>query len=348
MNHKKTFLIAAVLSISALTAWELYWRSQGKVPTLQNDKDLFAVQRAKLDKLTKDDYVIVGDSRIMFDVQLAVWETQTGKRPLQLAMCGTTPLPMFRDIVRNSNFNGTVLVSVTPDIFFATIRQDDPLVNGIQHQIEYYYKRTYAQRFNHWLSLPLQRNLATIHSYEEIMAGNFDLRSLLESIRIDNRTKQAVLPPFYEFATLTEDRNTRMIERVVNDSAFANSIIKVWHFFGEMENNIPPPDKEGTITYFLDDLKLFKERGGKVILVRCPSSGTYRSLEAKNFPRAHFWDELVKKAKVPAYHFEDYEVFKMLPCPEESHLSASDADFFTAELVKLLKADGVIPNLKTN
>lgn len=346
MNHKKALLTATVLSIAMLTGWELYWRTQGKVPMMQNDKDLFAVQRARLDDYTKDDYVIVGDSRIMFDVQLAIWETQTGKRPLQLAMCGTTPLPMFRDIVRNSNFNGTVLVSVTPDLFFSTTFPQAPPVSGIQEQIDYYYKRTYAQRFNHWLSLPLQRNVAMVHSHEDLITGNFDLRSLIENIRLGNRTGKPMFPPFYEFANITEDRNTRMLERTVNDTAFANSIKKVWQFFGEMEKNGPPPDKEGTMAYFLEDLKLFKQRGGRAILLRCPSSGTYRNMEAKNFPRAQFWDELVKKAEVPAYHFEDYEAFKKLPCPEESHLSASDADFFTAELIKLLKADGLIPNPK--
>ncbi len=348
MNLKKTFLIAVVLGIAALASWELYWRSKGKIPTLQNDKDLFAVQRAKLDGLAKDDYVVIGSSRIMFDMQLDGWESQTGKRPLQFSMCGTTPLPMFRDIVRNSNFSGTVLVGVTPGLFFSTTFPKAPPVAGIQNMIDHYQKRTYAQQFNHWLSLPLQRNVAMVHSYEELFAGNFDLRSLLQTIHIGNRTGEPIFPPFYEFANLAEDRNTRMIERTVTDTAFAYSIIKVWRFFDELRKAGPLPDKEGTMTYFLEDLKTFKNRGGKVILVRCPSSGSLRERETILVPRSQFWDELVKKAQVPAYHFEDYEVFKHLKCPEESHLSAQDADYFTAELALLLKADGVIPNHKTN
>ncbi|MFT5713548.1 MAG: hypothetical protein ACI9WT_000083, partial [Flavobacterium sp.] len=49
-----------------------------------------------------------------------------------------------------------------------------------------------------------------------------------------------------------------------------------------------------------------------------------------------------------SYHFEDYDQIKDLKCPEESHLSVQDAQYFTIELVKIMKADGVLTNLKTN
>ncbi|WP_335974669.1 hypothetical protein [Gaetbulibacter jejuensis] len=57
MNLKQSLFIAIALSIIAVTSWELYWRSQGKTPDLDDNKDLWAVQRAKVDKLTSNDVV---------------------------------------------------------------------------------------------------------------------------------------------------------------------------------------------------------------------------------------------------------------------------------------------------
>ena len=79
--------------------------------------------------------------------------------------------------------------------------------------------------------------------------------------------------------------------------------------------------------------------------MRCPSSGGVRAGENKGLPRNEYWDDLVKQANVKAYHFEDYESLKDLRCPEESHLSGEDADYYTKELIKLMKADNAIVNL---
>jgi hypothetical protein len=122
----------------------------------------------------------------------------------------------------------------------------------------------------------------------------------------------------------------------------------VWQFFGEKAASGPPPDKASTMAFFLEDLKTFEARGGHVILVRCPSSGSLRVGENMGVPRAGFWDDLVKQSHLKAYHFEDYDQLKDLKCPEESHLSAEDAQYFTTEIVKIMKADGTLSHLKTN
>jgi hypothetical protein len=135
-----------------------------------------------------------------------------------------------------------------------------------------------------------------------------------------------------------------MKDIVVRDTAYANSIIRVWMFFGK---DAPPPDKEATMAFFLKDLEKYKARGGNVILVRCPSSGGLREGEKMRLPRSEFWDDLVQKAQVKSYHFEDYEQLKF-ECPEWSHLSATDAEIFTTELVKIIQTDNALPTSKTH
>ncbi|MBP0903930.1 hypothetical protein ACFSKN_05655 [Mariniflexile gromovii] len=344
MQLKQSLLMAIALSVISLGAWELYWRSQGKTPNLDDNKDLWAVQRAKGNKATADDVILTGSSRVLFDIQLNEWEKETGIRPIQLATAGASPLPIFSDIVNNTNFKGTVLVGVTPPLFFSTTYPlADPWYRA-QNRTDYFQKRTYAQRFNHLLSIPLQKNLALISTSEEKWNDNFDLKTLINNIRIGERIPQE-MPPFYRFDNIDLDRNVEMTPRTVNDTAFANTHKKVWGFFGKVS---PPPDKKSTMDFFVNDAKKFMERGGKIILLRCPSTGGFRMGEKMVTPRAEFWDKLVDTLAVPSYHFEDYEPFKNLDCPEWSHLSAKDARFFTTELVKILKADGALTKSKTN
>ena len=99
---------------------------------------------------------------------------------------------------------------------------------------------------------------------------------------------------------------------------------------------------------FLKDAEKFKARGGNLILIRCPSSGGTRVRESHELPRKDFWDDLVQQANVKSYHFEDYEQFKNLKCPEWSHLSAKDARYFTTELAKIMIEDKAITNSKNN
>jgi hypothetical protein len=344
MKLKLSLIIAFTFSAISLGAWEFYWRSEGKTPNLDDNKDLWAIQRNKVNKAANTDVILTGSSRVLFDIQLNEWEKETGIRPIQLATAGATPLPIFSDIVNNTEFSGTILVGVTPPLFFSTtFPMADPWERA-QSRINYFYKRTYAQRINNLISIPLQQNLALISTSEEKWNDNIDLKTLINNVKIGNRAPQG-MPPFYRFDDMAFDRNVEMTERTVKDTAFANTIKRVWGFFGKTS---PPPDKTSTMAFFIKDAKKFMGRGGKLILLRCPSTGGFRMGENMGMPRTEFWDKLSSSLDVPSYHFEDYDQFKNLECPEWSHLSAKDARFFTTELVKIMKTDGALSNTKTN
>ncbi|MFN3968178.1 hypothetical protein [Flavobacterium sp.] len=344
MNLKQSLLIAVLLSAVSLGAWELYWRSKGFYPNIDDNKDLWAVQRAKVGQLTNDDVVLIGSSRVLFDIQVDEWEKQTGRKPIQLASAGSSPLPIFSDLVNNTDFKGTILVGVTPGLFFSTTFPEASPWKRAQTKVDYFHERTYAQQLNHTISLPLQSALVMMSGSEEEWSDDIDLKALLGRIKIGNRTGEPEFPPFYNFNDTRVDRNTEMTARTASDTAFANTIKTVWGFFGK---NAPPPDKKSTMAFFLEDLKKFKAKGGKVILVRCPSSGGLKIGEDMKLPRATFWDDLVQQAQVKSYYFEDYKQLQF-ECPEWSHLSAADARKFTVELVKIMKADGTLSNPKTN
>lgn len=342
MNLKTTLIVATLLSSISIFCWEYYWRAQGNYPNLDDNNALWASQRAKIISLEKVDVILLGSSRVLFDIQLDEWETATGKRPIQLASAGTTPLPAFRDIVDNTNFNGTLIVGVTPGLFFSTTFPEEPPWRSIKERIDYFEDRTYAQNLNHYLSLPLQNNFAFISEVEGV--DGINLKQLLKKVKIGTRIEEG-MPPFHEFSDISIDRNTKMTERTVTDTAFANTIKNIWRFF---DKDPHPPEKEATIAFFLEDVQKFKARGGNLILVRCPSTGFYKTIESEFFPRTEFWNELLKQAKVKGYHYADYPQLSQFDCPEWSHLSAKDAAIFTIELTKIMIDDNALTNPKTN
>ena len=344
MNSKKTLLTALIISVIGLTSWEMYQRSQGNYPTLNDDKALWAMHRAKLEKPDNDVPVFLGSSRVLFDIQLDEWEAATGIRPMMLACAGSSPLPVFRDIVENTDFSGTIVVGVTPGLFFSTTFPLAEPWSWPKSRIDHYHDRTYAQRINQSLSIPLQQNLVFMSASEGEASDDIDLKSLLKRFNTGERGGPQ-MPPFYSFADIDLDRNVKMTERTANDTAFAKTVIDVWNFFGK---GAPPSEKEATMNFFLEDVKKFKERGGNLILLRCPSTEGYRIGESMGQPRAEYWDVLVDKAQVKGYHFEDYESLKHFRCPEWSHLSATDAGIFTTELANIMMKDKALTNSKTN
>ncbi|RLD28413.1 MAG: hypothetical protein DRI75_06745 [Bacteroidetes bacterium] len=345
MELKKTLIIVLILSITGLTAWEMYWRSQGYYPTLNDEKALWAKERTKVEKATKQDIIFIGSSRTYFDIQKKDWEKETGIKPIQLASTGSSPLPALNDIVENTAFNGTIILGVTPGLFFSTTYPGAFPWQRIQSKVDFYKDMTYAQKSNYFLSIPLQKSLVLMSGDEEEWADDIDLKSFMRNIQIGNRAKSEIPPPFYNFGDVSFDRNIAMTQRTVSDTAFASSIIKVWNFFGR---NAPPPDKESTTKYFLKDANKFLARGGNLIMVRFPSSGGIRFGENKFLSREEFWDDLLTQIDLKSYHFEDYEQLKHLTCPEESHLRKEDAEYFTTELAKIMIKDNAFSNQKIN
>ena len=158
MKLKQSLIIALVITIIATVSWESYWRSQGYEPNLNDDKGLWADQRAKVNHASEQDILLLGSSRILFDIQLNEFEEETGIRPVQLAIPGASPLPVFHDLVHNTDFKGTIIFGVTTVLTFSTLYPKAMPWDRPQTKVNHFHNRTYAQRLNHKLSLPLQNN----------------------------------------------------------------------------------------------------------------------------------------------------------------------------------------------
>jgi len=200
------------------------------------------------------------------------------------------------------------------------------------------YDRTYAQRANHYLSLPLERTFSFLNASEEEWSDDIDLKTLVKNIKIGNRGPKE-RPPFNNFGFVDDDRNVTMFEKTKTDTAFANGIIKIWLLGIERR---PTPVVDSVILYYQPLIEKFKKRGGNVIFLRNPSNGKLRKEEEETYCRTDCWNQLILQTGLEGYHFEDYAQLNQFTCPEESHLYSPDARIYTKELVEILIKDGVL------
>lgn len=356
MNLKKSFFRALIIGLLLVIGWELYWRSEGRVPGVDDHKELWAIELNKIAPAGNAQIVFTGSSRILFDIQKDIWRKHSDKEPIMLGVQGATPLPMLRYLVEETNYKGLLVVSTAPDIFFWSNKEDDWSWNRIKSLLDYNKDRTLAQQINHRLSIPLQKTMAFYRDGDEEWSDDVDLKTLLKNARWGDRAGERQ-PPFYNFEKVDVDRNVEMTAKATNDTILANSVIRAWGLdeweaeiedsleFEKMKKDIEVK-RHDVLTYFLKYANEYIQRGGAIVLVRCPSAGKYRAMEQRDFPREQFWDSLVIKSKLPSIHFEDYPQLQGLNLPELSHLSAEDADYFTLELIKIFESKGILT--KTN
>ena len=320
--------VAIVVLALALLGWELYWRDFGAIPGYRNSDAAWAKQRRRIDQGEGDATVIIGSSRVLFDIQLPVWERLAGERPIQLALEGTSPVFALEDLAADPDFTGRLLVGVTPVLFFSDFSRRV----GV---LPYYRGQTPSQRAGQWLSTRL------LEPWLAYYDPDFALFTVLKRQPWPQRRN---VPPDVEVRKLSVagiDRNTRMWSKVENDPAYRALTRGIWT---RLLSSRPPPPPAAAIA--LRDKQIaraatavarLRARGVQVLFVRPPSAGAWAQVEHRAFPRAETWDVLLLRTGAPGIHFEDHPALQGYELPEWSHLSASEADRFTAALVPIIQ-----------
>src|SRR5882672_3847196 len=144
----KMLLAAAALALLLGGGWEWYWRDYGVRPSYRDDNALWAIQRRQVDTSGQDATVLIGASRIFFDVQLLVWEQLSGRRPIQLAVVGTSPMFSLEDLADDQAFHGRVVVGVAPELFFSGRE-------GRKGWVKYFRHQSPSDRVGKWISMHL-------------------------------------------------------------------------------------------------------------------------------------------------------------------------------------------------
>lgn len=328
-------LAAALIVVIGLTAgWEVYWRSKMFIPgDYKNTQALWAQERRKA---VGDATVMIGSSRIFFDIDLDLWEEASGVRPVMLALEGTSPRLFLKDLADDENFHGLVIVGVTAPVFFT---QDGGLRADV---LDYYKKETPSQRADHWLSGPLERTFAFLDE---------QTRPNIQMITAPLPLREGMQPLFYprKLSISAADRNTEMWERVMADERYREEAKEQWTLI--LQRFAPPPSADGSppppfpqeaidavIAEVKGNVDRIRARGGDVAFMRLPYDGLFAVAEDNGFPRERFWDALLAATDSAGVSFHDYPELQGYEIPEWSHLAPREAERYTRAVTPIFYA----------
>ena len=326
----RAWIVAGLLFLVAMILWEAKWRAFGSAPGYANSDGLWAIQRRRIDNGEGHKTVIVGSSRVLFDLQLPTCERLLGDRPIQLALEGTGPVPFIEDLADNPKFTGRLLVGVAPVLFFSGFdRRLDAL--------KYHRTETLAQRSGQWLSMHL------LEPFFAFYQDDFALMTVLNRQNWPARAGVLNLPEVRKLSVTEADRNTRIWKKVEVDPHYQQLVRSIWTDLLTKRPK-PPPERakkvrDEQIERAVAAVAKLRARGVEVVFVRPPSTGIWLEVEDRAFPRAETWDLLLQRSGARGIHFQDYPELQGLTLPEWSHLSAADAEKFTVAFCGILRRD---------
>jgi hypothetical protein len=325
-------LLAAVVLLAPLIGgWEWYWRDYGVRPSIANTYGLWAIQRRRIDAGEGDATVLVGGSRMYFDMQLPVWERLEGRRPIQLSFEGTSPLAAVEDLAADPKFTGRLVIAVEPDLLFS----------GFAYRggaIAYARKESPSQRIGQWLSMHV------IEPYFAFDDPDYALQTVLARQPWPRRPGRIWFKDVRKLSETEVDRNTHLWSKVATDAQYRQLARDIWHQDLQPGPDDPTPEEalkteNEQIGRMAKAVATLRARGVKVLFVRMPSDGEYLEAEDRMFPRARSWNALLKATGAAGIYFKDYPQLQGYYLPEWSHMTRSEGERFTAELYRIIVRD---------
>ncbi len=332
MRWPRVAVMAAALAVVGVGAWEAYWRvAQQYEASYRNSDGQWAEARRRVDRSEPNATVFIGSSRTQFDIDLDVWEEETGVHGIQLALEGSNAIPILTHIAEDEDFAGLLVVGITPPLVFL------PGIGLRAEAVQHYFDETPSQWLGNKLSYPLETRLAFYNIGTKLFAvlarqAWWPARPGLpwqqqEVLKIEN---------------MRRDRQANLWDRVEDDPEFNTIVTSTRQDILEHLPPPPPPEVaqaafEALLEQVAVDVGKIRERGGEVVFIRPPSSDWFREFERQASPREMVWESIVGTADAVGVHSEDYPELSDVRTPEWSHISSRDKARWTRALVGILK-----------
>lgn len=314
----------AFASAALLTgAWE--WNARANIGLHAGDIDDSAQSWAEQRRLADAAPVtITGDSRILFDTDLARFQQMTGVRPIQTAIAGSNARALLESYANDPNFHGLLIVGLADLSYFRP--QGTGMAGPYLKSFEKNDKP--AQLSGLWIDRWLQR-------YFAFMDGDYRLSRLAP--RFDHGIRGDAYGPYDDVWKLSEtfdNRQTYMWPRIEAPGYLQQHARYAWKVF----NGRPLPAfiARNVVSRSAEAVRRIRERGGEVVFVRPPSAPELRKVEDRRLPRAKGWDLLLAATQAKGIHADELPHVQNLVVPEYSHLSRKCATVFTDAYVRRL------------
>ena len=302
-----------LISLVALVACEVFWRCLGVKP-MPSDLIGFARLRKEADRDNRA-VALIGSSRILCDLDPKVLNRELpGAHFYQLAINGNSALPVLEDLAKDTKFHGSVICEFNPGHMLERypFRQKSPYLD--------FYHASFSGAFiETWLHEHLKQELAFFSTdiwtyFSRRMAGKLD--RYLERPEADrfmplhNRGKDnADLVKFW-LSLIQNGRQSFGQAADLSDTALAQ--VPNW-------------------------VERIQSRGGQVMFVRMPVSGSVLQAEGRVVPNRKDLELQFAKWGLELIDFSTTAELAQFDCPDQSHLDADQAQQFSLLLARIVE-----------
>lgn len=315
--------LSAVLFAALAGSLELMARQRGHEPMVSDSLDLWAYYRSRIGS-TEREVVLLGDSRMALDFST---ETLRARHPdlnvTMLAIPGApSPVAVLEDLAADEDFRGTVICALTR--WSLNEKNRDGQRRHVEHARGFTLLRALEPNINLWLQsrlailnasfAPPSLSLTLLRSGQLPPPSNrrtFPDRSIATDYsRADRRTLEKRRP---------SERQLQQAQPVKRNGAFLEAVRHLRPLVDAIER-----------------------RGGRVVFVRFPTSGSHWEHSNARYPRELYWDRIEPLADAPTIHFQDVPGMSGFECPDTSHLDRRDRPAFTLALLDELERREVL------
>lgn len=335
---------ALVVLVLFIASMELRLAARGFSASINDSESLWIEARDKASHLGDRSLVLIGGSRIQLGLDLDQLRRETALEPVQLAIDGSSFIPVLDGLAADPAIRGTVLVEYADHLVLAAM-------NGRDNASAYQEAFERSRRHSGWPDGAMfEAHVASRlkDSLRGFADGARPIDSLMKRILVPrptqpylvmrrNRSRKAdyskvPMPDFYyarvvrnlgEPLTLPADATYQDIDRYLEE---------------RISRLRPAPTAQlgPGIRHVREAVRRIAARGGRVIFVVLPTSGYVKAINDRRYPRKLFWEVFASSIGTQTLHFEDESSLRGFTCPDGSHLDQRDRTRFTSLLVAAL------------
>jgi hypothetical protein len=316
---------------------------KGFSPTVNDSEALWLNERERASSLGQSALILVGASRIQLDLDLRVLHQKTGLEPVQLAIDGSSYVPILQGLARDPTIRGTVVVDLMPGPVSFEV---GPTGTSQHYQSEYdarsagNYRWPTYRSLDAWLARVIRPQLINFAD------GGRPWDSLVNRVTNSKASPQYLLTfadrsrqADYQRVTMP-DFYLRRVHRHIGspvDIDINQSTDRLAEQLAEYIGRLHPTPENAQTQKGLLDLEdavvAIQSRGGKVVIVGLPTSGLLQEADSKRFPKRLYWDRVVANTKAQTIHWQEHPGLAGFVCPDGSHLDKRDTLAFTNAFV---------------
>lgn len=326
-----SLVLALVCTMVALIAYESSLRASGAQPNFRDNQARWSSVRDKADRDTATDSIaLLGASRIRAAISLNTLEARyPGQSVYSLAYAGRNPCAVLIDLAETTEFRGVVLMSMNSN--WVDCRPGPFQMH--RTVARYHQEWNWARKIDSWVSERVTQNLlftdehySIRHLIATVLKTGHPLPETPHTITRKNRQIE------FDFSRFNEDELALVRSR--SRHAFNSR--------AELGGSKNPDLWEAGLVKLSEAIETITARGGRVVLLRLPTSDPLKLAEETHFPREQYWEELsVRLPATAILHYADYPALTQYDIPDGNHLDYRDAPDFTADILEAIEEAGL-------